>query len=110
MRFIFPKNYKYRAKIFGFIDYITAIVDAFIGLVLFWILKIFIKKFSTRLYVFVIVFIPIILFTVFIADGENIISYLVRIIKFIKRRGVYLYGKKYTIEKEGKVAIHRKIR
>lgn len=48
MKFIFPKNYKYRAKILGFIDYITAIVDALIGLLLFFIIRIFVKKVTTR--------------------------------------------------------------
>ena len=110
MRFIFPKNYKYRAKIFGFIDYVTAIVDLLIGIILFLILKIFIAKISTRIYIFIILFVPIILFSIFVSDGENIIVYLIRIIKFIKRRGVYFYNKNNDVEEEESSAIHRKIR
>ena len=93
MKFIFPKNYKYRAKILGFIDYSTAVVDLIIGIILFLFLKIFVKKISTRIYIFIILFVPIILFSIFVADGENIIVYLVRIIRFMKRRGVYFYSK-----------------
>lgn len=93
MRFIFPKNYKYRAKILGFIDYVTAIVDALLGFVLFFLIKLFVKKLSTQIYIFIILFIPIILFSIFVSDGENIISYTIQIIKFIKRRGVYFYDK-----------------
>ena len=99
MKFIFPKNYKYRAKIFGFIDYVTAIVDLIIGIILFFILKIFVMKISTRIYIFTIVFIPIVLFSIFVSDGENIIIYLIRIIKFIKRRGVYFYSKNSSMKK-----------
>ena len=93
MKFIFPKNYKYQSKILGFIDYITAIVDLVIGITLFLLLKIFIKTISIRIYIFIILFVPIILFSIFASDGENIIIYIYKIIKFIKRRGVYFYMK-----------------
>ena len=43
MKFIFPKNYKYKSKILGFIYYVTAIVDLIIGIILFSILRIFLK-------------------------------------------------------------------
>jgi len=111
MKFIFPKNYRYRAKILGFIDYVTAIVDLLIGIILFFILKIFPISISIRIYIFILLFVPIVLFSVFAADGENIIVYLIRIIRFIKRRGVYFYDKNNDdLDGEEKVAIHRKIR
>ena len=93
MKFIFPKNYRYRAKILGFIDYVTAIVDAIIGIVLFLIIKLFIRKITTQIYIFVVLFIPIILFSIFVSNGENIVTYLIQIIKFVKRRGIYFYYK-----------------
>lgn len=94
MKFIFPKNYRYRAKILGFIDYVTAIVDSLIGILLFSLIHIFIKKITTQIYFFIILFVPIILFSAFVLDGENIITYTLQIIKFIKRRGIYFYEKK----------------
>ena len=94
MKFIFPKNYRYRAKILGIIDYVTAIVDSLIGILLFFIIRIFIKKITTQIYIFVILFVPILLFSVFVSDGENIITYTIQIIKFIKKRGIYFYDKK----------------
>lgn len=93
MKFIFPRNYKYRPKIFGFIDYVTAIVDLVIGISLFFILRIFITSISTRIYIFTILFVPIILFSIFVTGGENIVTYIIQIVKFMKRRGVYLYKK-----------------
>jgi hypothetical protein len=44
MKFIFPKNYKYNAKILGFIDYSTAIFDTIIGVILFLIIHLIFKK------------------------------------------------------------------
>ena len=93
MKFIFPKNYKYTAKIFGFIDYITAIFDLIFGVILFGIIHIFFEKLSTQIYVFIILFIPVILFSVIGLGGENIIQYVVYIYKFIKKRRVYFYKK-----------------
>ena len=93
MKFIFPKNYKYRAKILGFIDYITAITCSVIGILLFLIIHILFKKITTQIYIFVILFVPIVLFSIFVSDGENIISYTLQIIRFIKRRGIYFYNK-----------------
>ena len=48
MKFIIPKNYQYHPKILGFIDYVTAIVDLLIGIILFLIIKFFTKKITTR--------------------------------------------------------------
>lgn len=64
MRFIFPKNYKYKAKILGFIDYITAIFDLIIGIILFTILNMIINSIETKLYIFIILYVPIVLFSV----------------------------------------------
>lgn len=93
MKFIFPKNYRYKAKILGFIDYVTAIIDLVVAIILFFILKVFIKKISTLIYVFIIIYLPLLLFSIFVAGGENIITYTIIIVKFMKRRGVYVFDK-----------------
>lgn len=93
LKFIFPKNYKYRAKILGFIDYVTATIDLIIGFILIFLIRIFVKKITTQIYIFVVLFIPIVLFSVFVADGENIILYTIQIFKFMKKRGIYFYDK-----------------
>ncbi len=95
MKFIFPKNYRYKAKILGFIDYVTAIIDLLIGIVLFFLLKLFVRKIATGIYLFIILYLPWVLFSIFITGGENIITYIIMMIQFIRRRGVYFYNKKY---------------
>lgn len=99
MKFIFPKNYKYRAKILGFVDYVTALIDLLIGIALFLILKVFVKNIWTGIYIFIILYVPMILLSVLAAEGENLIEYFIRIIRFMKRRGVYFYSKNYDIKK-----------
>lgn len=98
MKFIFPKNYKYNAKILGFIDYTTAVVDLIIGVILFFIVNLIFTSLSTKIYVFISLFFPVILFSIIGTNGENIILYLISIIKFMKNRKVYFYIKEGTLE------------
>ena len=93
MKFIFPKNYKYNTKVLGFIDYITAIVDLLIGIIIFSILNLIFKDLSTRIYIFIIIFLPIILFSILGTNGENILEFLIYIFKFFKNRKIYFYQK-----------------
>ena len=37
MKFIFPKNYDFRTKLLGFIDYSTAIIDVIVLFILYFI-------------------------------------------------------------------------
>ena len=40
MHFVFPKNYNFKQKILGFIDYSTAIIDLILGFSLYFIINI----------------------------------------------------------------------
>ena len=93
MKFIFPKNYSFKYKLLGFIDYSTAILDAIIGFILFGLLNIFIHSITTKIYIFIIIYIPIVLFSVFGISRENIVSVIYYMYKFFKNRGIYLYNK-----------------
>ena len=93
MKFIFPKNYSFKYKLLGFIDYTTAIIATILGFVLYFVLDIFIKSFTTKLYIFVIIFFPIILFSIFGLGKENLLSVTHYIFNFLKNKNVYLYNK-----------------
>lgn len=93
MKFIFPKNYTFKYKLLGFIDYSTAILDAFCGLILYFILNLFIKKLLTKIYVFIILFLPVLLFSIFGIGKENLLSVIYYMYTFIKNQNVYLYSK-----------------
>jgi len=93
MKFIFPKNYNFRYKLLGFIDYTTAILDALIGCVLIFFLNIFISSIMTKIYIFIILFLPIFLFSIFGIGRENPISVFYYMFKFFKNKGIFLYNK-----------------
>lgn len=94
MKFIFPKNYNFKYKLLGFIDYWTAILDVIIGFVLFGIISFFTKIITTKIYVFIVLYLPILLFSIFGLAKENLLSVIYYMYKFFKNRGVYLYSKK----------------
>lgn len=93
MKFIFPKNYSFKYKLLGFIDYTTAILDTILGFLLYFILSIFIKSITSRIYIFIIIFFPLVLFSIFGLGRENLISVIFYIYSFLKKQNVYLYNK-----------------
>ena len=93
MKFVFPKNYNFRYKLLGFIDYWTAILDAILGLILFGFINFFIKTITTKIYIFIIIYIPIILFSILGIGHENFLSVLYYMFKYFKNRNIYLYKK-----------------
>lgn len=94
MKFIFPKNYKYSSKILGFMDYVTAAIDAVIGVTMYLIIRLIFKSISTQIYVFISLFLPVLLFSILGTNGESIINFTIYIFKFFKNRKVYFYSKK----------------
>jgi len=97
MHFIFPKNYNFKSKIFGFIDYTTAIFDICIAVLLYFSVNFLFNNLTVKIYVFISVFLPVFLFSVLGVNRENIVSVFVYIFKFFKNQRVYLYKKEtYT--------------
>ncbi len=99
MHFIFPKNYHFKSKLLGFIDYSTAILDIVIGLVLYFIIHLFIQELSTKIYVFITLFLPVLLFSILGINKESFISVFIYFFKFCKNQNIYLYQKQLESEK-----------
>lgn len=94
MKFIFPKNYNFKYKLLGFIDYSTAIILLIIGFILYFLLNIFIHNLLIKIYIFIIIFLPILLFSIFGLGSENLFSVIYYMYTFIKNKNIYLYSKK----------------
>ncbi len=93
MKFIFPQNYDFKSKLFGWLDYWTAILIVVWGIILFGILNIIPITINIKIFVFVIFFFPVLLFSVVGFNGENIIYVCSYIIKFMFKQKVLLYKK-----------------
>ena len=93
MHFIFPKNYNFKPKLFGFIEYTTAIIDCAVALLLYGFVNLIFTSINIKIYVFIALFFPILLISILGLNRESIISVCIYMFKFIKNQNVYLYDK-----------------
>lgn len=91
MKFIFPQNYKFKNKIFGVMDYTTAIVNIIIYIIVYYILKMFIHNVKIKIFIFVLICFPCFLLSVINNNRENIFCIIKYVVKYIKRPKLYLY-------------------
>jgi len=91
MKFIFPKNYTFKNKIFGIIDYTTAIFDIIVFLILFGFVNLIFKSINIKIFFIVILYLPIFLFSIIGFNNENFLYIIFYIIKFLLRPKLYLY-------------------
>ena len=93
MCFIFPQNYSFKNKLFGFIDYTTVIFNLFLYLIIFLLVRCLPFTFIFKLSIFITFTFPFCLFSVFGFNNENIVYFLFYMIKFVKNRKVYFFSK-----------------
>lgn len=93
MKFIFPQNYNFKNKLFGVIDYSTAILNIIIAVFVFCFLDLIFGNLNFIISGFIIIYMPILLFSIIGFNHENILYVALFIFKFIKNRKVYFYMK-----------------
>ncbi len=93
MKFIFPQNYRFQTKLFGFIDYQTAILNFVWWFIIFIITKIFMLDLFTKIIIFIITCFPVLLISLFGFQQENILYVFRYLFLFWKSHKIYLYKK-----------------
>lgn len=91
MKFIFPQNYKFKNKIFGVMDYTTAIINIIIYIFVYYLLKLFINNIKIKIFIFVLICFPCFLLSITNTNKENIFFVIKYLIKYIKKSKLYLY-------------------
>lgn len=94
MNFIIPKNYKFKPKLFGLIDYQTAVLNSIWAGILYVIANIIFSSLTTKVYFGIGLFVPFLLFTIIGVNHESIVSVLIYIFKFYKSQKIYVYKKR----------------
>ena len=94
IKFIFPKNYRFSFKLLGFIDYKTAIFDVLYGAILFFIINLIISNLNFKIYIFISLYFPIVLFSFLGVNDENIIDVIRYLVKYFISQKVILYNRK----------------
>ena len=94
MKFIFPQNYNLNSKILGIIEYSAAMVDLIWGVLVFVLINIFFKRLSLKIFSFIILVFPVLIFSIVGVNGENLIYFINYMIKYFLKQKLFLYEKK----------------
>ena len=94
MNFTIPKNYKFKAKLFGLIDYETAAINSIWAVILYFLVNAIFSSLTMKVYFFIGLFMPFLLFSIIGVHRESIISLSIYIFKFYKNQKVYVYKKR----------------
>jgi len=93
LKFIFPQNYQFQTKLFGLVDYGTAIFDIVYTILVFSILNFLFSSFQIKLSLLIIFVLPVFIISLTGFYRDSIISVLCYITKFIVNRKIYFYEK-----------------
>ena len=91
MKFIIPQNFNFKNKIFGIIDYPTAIFNVIYFCLIYVILNIFIPNITFKIIMIILLYLPIFLISIIDFNHENILYFLWYMLKFMFRPKIYLY-------------------
>ena len=93
MKFIFPQNYNFTNKLFGFIDYTTIILNIIWGLLIFSFVYFFIPNITLKIGIFIVFFLPFALFSIIGFNHERILYILIYLYFYVSRPKMYLFKK-----------------
>ena len=93
MLFIFPKNYNFKPKLLGLIEYTTAIFDVITALIIYFLINLFISDISIKITIFISIYLPIMLISIIGINKESFISIAKYMVKFLINQNIYLYYK-----------------
>ena len=93
MKFIFPQNYSFKNKLFGFIDYSTLFLNIIWDFFMYCMLDLFSINISVKISVFIVFCFPLFLFSIIGFNHENFIYVLLYLFKFLFSKKIYFYNK-----------------
>ena len=94
MKFIFPKNYDFKNKLFGIIDYSTVFINLiWYGFVLI-LINLFFNNLNIKIFLFILLCFPFLLISISGFNGENFVYVFRYIFTFFVKQKLFLYLKK----------------
>ena len=92
MIYIFPKNYEYKEKLFGIINYSTIIIHAIWIFLIYIVLRNVNIELIYKINILTLLEFPLILYS-FLKKDEELIYKIIYLLNFIIKRKLYLYLK-----------------
>lgn len=94
MKFIFPQNYDFKNKLFGFIDYSTVIFNLIWDGFILLILNLFFSSLSVKVFLFIVFCFPLFLLSIAGLNGENFLYVFYYLFRFFTKQKLFFYSKK----------------
>ena len=82
MKFIFPKNYNFKNKLFGIIDYSSLFVNLLWEVFVFCFINLIFVNITIKIFIFIVLCLPLFLFSLVGLNNENILYVINYLIKF----------------------------
>ena len=95
MKFIIPKNYKFKNRIFGIIDYPTDIVNIVWDVFIYFLLRNIDANISIRIFIFTLLSFPVLLITIVGFNNESPVYTLKYVVRFLIKQKIYLFKKEF---------------
>lgn len=93
MKFIFPQNYDFKNKLFGFIPYSTLIFNVIWYIIVFYILNLIFKNWNIKIFLLISFSFPITLFSIVGINGDSLIYVIYYFTKYLLKPKLYLFKK-----------------
>ena len=94
MKFIFPQNYNFKNKFLGIFDYSTIILNLIWNILIFFIINLFNINLNIKIFIFILLIFPLLLFSIVGFNGENMIYVFYYFFKFIFKPKLLFFDKK----------------
>lgn len=93
MKFIFPKNYDFKTKLFGVFDYLTLIINIIFDLFVFSVCNLLFNNTNIIIFICVALCFPLLLLSIVGLNNENVFLVLIYVLKYFLKPKLYLYNK-----------------
>ena len=93
MKFIFPRNYDFKSKLFGVFDYFTLIVNIIFDLFIFCLCNLIFTNINIKIFICISLCFPLLILSFVGLNNENVFLVLIYIFKYFIKPKLYLYNK-----------------
>ena len=93
MKFIFPRNYDFKTKLFGVFDYLTIIINIIFELFIFSICNLLFNNINIKIFIIISLCFPLFILSIVGLNNENVFLVLIYIFKYFLKPKIYLYNK-----------------
>ena len=93
MKFIFPRNYDFKTKLFGVFDYFTIVVNIIFDLFVFCLCNLIFTNINIKIFICISLCFPLLILSFVGLNNENVFLVLIYVFKYFIKPKIYLYNK-----------------